>query len=153
MSVENRLHELSIKLPPPPKPAGNYLPFIRTGNLVFLAGTLCMENGKVAYTGKVGDIHTVEAAYRAARLCALNSIAVLQEAAGSLDNVAQIVSVAGFVNALPDFSESPQVLNGASDLFAEVFGQQGLHARTAISVSGLPRDSTVEIQVIAALHG
>ncbi|WOO43328.1 RidA family protein [Rubellicoccus peritrichatus] len=151
MNAEKRLQDLKIHLPSAPKPAGNYVPYVVTGNLIFLAGTICMIEGKMSHTGATGEAHTVNSAYEAARVCALNSLALLKEAAGDLDRIKRIVSVSGFVNAVPGFTESPQVINGASDLFADVFGEAGKHARAAVAVGGLPLNSTVEIQVVAEL--
>lgn len=153
MSAEANLEKLNITLPAPPKPAGNYVPYVRSGNLLFLAGQICMVDDAMTHTGKAGAEHTIESAYDAARTCALNACALLREAAGSLDNISRIVSVSGFVNAVPGFADSPAVINGASDLFGEIFGEAGKHARAAVAVTGLPKDSTVEIQVIAALNG
>lgn len=152
MTSEERLNSLKIELPPVPKPAGNYVPWVRTGSLVYVAGTLPLSQGALSHTGKVGEQHDVQAGAVAARMCALNTVAILREAAGGLDKVKRIVMLNGFVNAVAGFAQSPQVLNGASDLFAEVFGEAGKHARAAVAVAGLPLDATVEIQVVAELH-
>ncbi len=148
MNHESRLASLDVTLPDAPKPAGNYVPWVKSGNLLYLAGTICMVDGNMLYQGKVGEAQDLEGGYAAARVCAMNSAAIIREAVGSLDYVRRIVLVQGFVNAVPGFTKSPQVINGASDFFAEVFGDAGKHARTAVAVSGLPLDSTVEIQVI-----
>ena len=148
---ESRLAELGLQLPPPPAAAGNYVPFVRTGNLLYCAGTICVANGQMTHTGQVGKEHTVETAYRAAEVCALNTMATIKAAAGSLDRVARIVFVGGYVNAVSDFADSPAVVNGASDLFVKVFGDAGKHARAAVAVAGLPRSSTVEVQVVVEL--
>lgn len=152
MSAEAKLAELGLELPPAPAPAGNYLPTVRAGNLLYVAGTLALKDGQVTHAGQVGKEQTVESAYDAARTAALNSLAALKAGAGGLDKVKRIVLVNGFVNAVPGFAESPQVLNGASDLFVAVFGDKGKHARAAVAVAGLPRGSTVEIQVIAEVE-
>jgi enamine deaminase RidA (YjgF/YER057c/UK114 family) len=146
--IEQRLQALQLTLPPAPKPVGNYLPYRLTGNLLFLAGSICLRDGSMAYTGAVGDERTIAEGADAARLCAINQLAILQGALGSLDRVQQMVSLAGFVWAVPGFTDSPAVVNGASDLFVEVFGEQGRHSRTAVSVSGLPAGSTVELQSV-----
>lgn len=149
MNHESRLATLSITLPAAPKPAGNYVPYVLTGQHLVIAGTICLVDGQMQMTGKVGETHDIDGGYAAARLCALNSIAIMREALGSLDKVRRIVLVQGYVNATSGFTRSPQVINGASDCFAEIFGEAGKHARTAVAVTGLPLDSTVEIQVTA----
>jgi enamine deaminase RidA (YjgF/YER057c/UK114 family) len=153
MSYENTLKELGLELPPPPTPAGNYLPAVRAGNLLYLAGTLPVQGGVVAYAGQVGKDLDIAAGYLAAQLCALNTLAALKGAAGSLDALEQFVLVSGFVNAVAGFADSPAVLNGASDLLVKVFGERGRHARAAVAVAGLPRNAAVEIQCVVALRG
>jgi enamine deaminase RidA (YjgF/YER057c/UK114 family) len=152
MTPEARLAELGLQLPPPPAAAGSYVPTVRTGNLLFCAGTICLINGQMTHTGQVGREQTVETAYRAAEVCALNALANIKAAAGSLDRVARVVFVSGFVNAVDGFADSPAVINGASDLFVRVFGEAGKHARAAVAVNGLPRGSTTEIQVVVELE-
>jgi enamine deaminase RidA (YjgF/YER057c/UK114 family) len=151
MSIEAKLSALGLPLPAAPSAAGNYLPFVRSGNLLFLAGTICVRDGQVTHVGQVGGEQTVDSAYEAAKVCALNTLANIKAAAGSLDAVARFVSVSGFVNAVSGFAESPAVINGASDLFVKLFGDAGKHARAAVAVAGLPRNCTVEIQVIVEL--
>jgi len=152
MTPEARLAELGLQLPPPPAAAGSYVPAVRTGNLLFCAGTICLVNGQMTHTGPVGREQTVETAQRAAEVCALNTLANIKAAAGSLDRVARVVFVSGFVNAVDGFADSPAVINGASDLFVRVFGDAGKHARAAVAVNGLPRGSTTEIQVVVELE-
>lgn len=149
-AIDNKLSELGLVLPTPPAPAGNYVPYRKHGNLLVVAGTICMINGQMTHTGKVGDQHTVQTGYEAAKVCALNALAIVKDALGSLDRVEAFINVSGFVNAVAGFSESPAVINGASDLFGTVFGEAGKHARVAMAVAGLPRDSTVEVQVMVA---
>ncbi|HLP09478.1 MAG TPA: RidA family protein [Opitutaceae bacterium] len=151
MSIEAKLAALGLQLPAAPAAAGNYLPFVRSGNLLFLAGTICVRDGQVTHVGQVGGEQTVDSAYEAAKVCALNTLANIKAAAGSLESVARFVSVSGFVNAVSGFAESPAVINGASDLFVKLFGDAGKHARAAVAVAGLPRNCTVEIQVIVEL--
>ena len=151
MSHEARLKELGLELPTPPAAAGNYLPAVQAGKLVYLAGVLCMREGKLTHTGQVGSEQTVDSGAEAARVCALNALANLRAAAGSLDHVKQLVSVSGYVNAVNGFADSPAVLNGASDLFVQALGDAGRHARAAVAVCGLPRNATVEIQLVAEL--
>ena len=152
MNPEARLAELGLQLPPPPAAAGNYVATVRTSNLLFCAGTICLVNGQMTHTGQVGREQTVATAYRAAEVCAINALANIKAAAGSLDRVARIVLVSGFVNAVDGFADSPAVINGASDLFVRVFGEAGKHARAAVAVNGLPRNSTTEIQVVVELE-
>ncbi len=152
MSIEQRIVELGLELPPPPSPAGNYVPAVRTGNLLYIAGQLPVRNGEITHTGQAGKEHTVESAREAARVAALNTLAAIKAGAGSLDAVKRIVFVNGFVNAVSNFPDSPAILNGASDLFVEVFGEKGKHARAAVSVAGLPRHAAVEIQVVVELE-
>jgi enamine deaminase RidA (YjgF/YER057c/UK114 family) len=124
---------------------------VRTGNLLYCAGTISALNGQVTHLGQVGKEQTVQTANKSAEICALNTLANIKAAVGSLDQVARIVFVSGFVNAVDGFSESPAVINGASDLFVKIFGEAGKHARAAVAVNGLPRGSTTEIQVVVEL--
>jgi enamine deaminase RidA (YjgF/YER057c/UK114 family) len=151
MSHEARIKELGIFIPPAPAAAGNYLPALQVGKILHLSGVLCVQNGKMTHTGPAGKAHDVVSAAKGARVCALNALANIRAAAGSLDQVKRLISVTGFVNGVPGFPDSPAVINGASDLFVQVFGDAGRHTRVAVSVSGLPKDSTVEIQVVAEL--
>jgi enamine deaminase RidA (YjgF/YER057c/UK114 family) len=148
MNPEARLAELGITLPNPPAAAGSYVPTVRTGNLLYCAGTVCAFNGQMTHTGQVGREQTVETGYKAAEICALNTLANIKAALGSLDRVSRIVFVSGYVNAVDRFSDSPAVINGASELFLKVFGEAGKHARAAVAVNGLPRGSTAEVQVV-----
>jgi enamine deaminase RidA (YjgF/YER057c/UK114 family) len=148
---ETRLRELGLELPAVPEPAGAYVPAIRTGNLIFTAGQLPFEAGKLSTTGKVSDAVPVEEAYRAARLCALNALAAAAAEAGGLDRIRRIVKVTGFVASTQGFNAQAQVINGASELIGEVFGEVGLHARSAVGVAELPLDAPVEVEVVAEL--
>jgi enamine deaminase RidA (YjgF/YER057c/UK114 family) len=145
---ETRLAELGLALPQPPAAAGSYVPTVRTGNLLYCAGTLPMIDGKLTHAGPVGRDQTVETGAKAAQACALTTLANVRAALGSLDRVVRIVFVTGFVNAVDGFTESPAVINGASDLFVKVFGEAGRHARAAVAVNGLPRGATAEIQAV-----
>ncbi|MGA7726140.1 MAG: RidA family protein [Opitutaceae bacterium] len=149
---ESRLAELGLTLPQPPAAAGSYVPSVRTGNLLYCAGTLPILDGKLTHAGQVGREQTVETGARAAEACALNTLANIRSALGSLDRVARIVFVSGFVNAVDGFAESPAVINGASDLFVKVFGDAGRHARAAVAVNGLPRNATAEIQAVVEVR-
>jgi enamine deaminase RidA (YjgF/YER057c/UK114 family) len=148
MNPEKKLQELGLTLPQPPAAAGAYVSAVRTGNLLYLAGTLPMRDGKMVYAGKVGqEINLVQAA-EAAQLCTLNALANAKAALGSLDAVVRVVMVNGFVNGIDGFSDSPKVLNGASEFLLKVFGDAGKHARAAVSVNGLPLGAAVEVQIV-----
>lgn len=151
MNPEAKLAELGLTLPNPPAAAGSYVPSVRTGNLLFCAGTIAVFNGQQTHIGQVGKEQTVETAKKAAEICILNTLANIKAAVGSLDKVARIVFVSGFVNAVDGFADSPAVINGASDLFLKVFGDAGKHARAAVAVNGLPKGSTTEVQVVVEL--
>jgi enamine deaminase RidA (YjgF/YER057c/UK114 family) len=148
---EARLRELGLELPAVAEPAGAYVPATRAGNLIFTAGQLPLEAGELRTTGKVGDAVSEEEAYRAARLCALNALAAAAAEAGGLDRIHRVVKVTGFVASAPGFNAQPQVLNGASELIGEVFGETGLHARSAVGVAELPLDAPVEVEIVAEL--
>jgi enamine deaminase RidA (YjgF/YER057c/UK114 family) len=153
MSIEKRLQELGLTLPPAAAPLANYVPFVREGSLVFVSGQVPRgEDGQLRYVGKVGAGLTVEDGYAAARLCALHCMAQLKAAAGSLDKVRRIVRVGGFVNCTEGFAQQPQVVNGASDLLVEVFGDKGRHARAAVGSNALPGNVAVEVELVAALE-
>jgi enamine deaminase RidA (YjgF/YER057c/UK114 family) len=148
-TIEQRLAELKITLPAAAAPAGNYVPYVVAGSLVFVAGQLPFEDGKVRYAGKLGAGVSLEDGQKAARLCALNLIAQVKAACGGdLDRVTRCVKLTGFVNAAPEFADHPKVINGASDLMAEVFGDRGRHARAAVGSSSLPLGAAVEVDAI-----
>jgi enamine deaminase RidA (YjgF/YER057c/UK114 family) len=151
-SIAEKLAELGFSLPNPPPPGGNYLPFRRVGSLLYLPGAISSRNGELIYRGKVGSELTVQQGYDAARLCALNLLACVHAATGSLDAVKQVVSVNGYVNCTPGFPDSPKVINGASDLLVALYGDPGRHVRAAIGVAGLPLDAAVEVQMLVELH-
>ena len=146
--IEEKLKSLNITLPTPPKPAGAYIPVVRSQQMVYVSGQIPIEEGKVAFKGKVPSTQSLEQAQKAAKLCIINALAQLKNELGSLDKIARIVRVSGFVNSEPDFTEQPKVINAASDLLFEVFGEKGQHSRIAIGVASLPLGSTVEIDVI-----
>jgi enamine deaminase RidA (YjgF/YER057c/UK114 family) len=147
MSVSARLRQLGIELPEVVKPLASYAPAVRSGNLVYTAGQLPMQAGKLAGTGKVGADVTVEQGKALARMCALNGLAAVDSLV-DIDEVTQVVKVVGFVASAPGFNGQPGVLNGASDLLAEVFGDRGAHARSAVGVYELPLDAPVEVELI-----
>jgi enamine deaminase RidA (YjgF/YER057c/UK114 family) len=147
MSASARLTELGIVLPDVVPPAGVYVPAVRTGNLVYTAGQVPMQSGKLAGTGKVGAEVTPEEGKELARVCALNALAAVHSLVG-IDAVTQVVKVVGFVASAPGFHGQPGVVNGASELFGEVFGDAGTHARSAVGVAELPLDAPVEVELI-----
>ena len=146
--AEQRLRERGIELPRVSAPVANYVPHVRTGNLVFLAGTGPTKPDGTFITGKVGKDVTVEEAYGHARLTGLALLAMLRAAAGSLDNVTRAVKVLGMVNCVPEFTDHPKIINGCSDLFVEVFGDRGRHARSAVGMGSLPFNIPVEIEAV-----
>jgi enamine deaminase RidA (YjgF/YER057c/UK114 family) len=147
--IEARLKELKVELPGASAPAANYVPFVRTGNLLFMAGQIPVWNGERRYIGKLGREFSVEQGQEAARLCALNLIAQARVALdGDLDRVTRCVRLGGFVNCVADFTQAPAVVNGASDVIVQLFGDAGRHARTAIGTNVLPLDVAVEVDAI-----
>jgi enamine deaminase RidA (YjgF/YER057c/UK114 family) len=148
-TVEKKLSELGIVLTTAPAPAANYVPFVRTGNLLMVSGQICLDGaGKLVATGKLGGGLTIEDGQKAARACAINILAQLKAALGDLDKVVRVVRLGGFVNSTPNFLEGPRVMNGASDLMIEVFGDKGRHSRTTVGVTVLPRDAAMEVEGI-----
>jgi enamine deaminase RidA (YjgF/YER057c/UK114 family) len=146
--VEARLAELGIQLPSPAAPAANYVPFVQTGNLVHVSGQLPKGSDGVVRVGRLGAEFDVDGGRAAARLCAINLIAQIKAATGDLDRVVRVVKLTAFVNSAPAFGEQPKVVNGASDLLVEVFGDKGRHARSAVGVAALPFGAAVEIEGI-----
>lgn len=148
--MEIRLQELGLVIPAAPKPQGSYVPAVRTGNLVYVAGQLPMRDGKLVQNGKgkVGRDLDVEAGQEAARICFLNVLAALGSAGITLDQVTRVVRLGGFVQCVDGFSEQPKVVNGASDLCHALFGEIGRHARAAVGVNALPLDAAVEIEAL-----
>jgi enamine deaminase RidA (YjgF/YER057c/UK114 family) len=149
---EARLRELGLELPAVPEPGGAYIPATRTANLIFTAGQLPLEKGEFRRKGKVGNAVSADEAYEAARLCALNALAAAAAEAGGLNGISRVVKVTGFVASAPDFNAQPQVINGASELIGDLFGEAGLHARSAVGVAELPLDSPVEVELIVELQ-
>ena len=150
-AIESRLSELGITLPTPAAPVANYVPFVRTGNLVVISGQICLgSDGKLADThkGKLGAEISPEAGQQAARLCAINVLAQLKSAVGDLDKVVRCVRLGGFINAVPTFAAVPSIMNGASDLMVAVLGDKGRHARSTIGVAELPFDAAVEVEAM-----
>lgn len=149
--IEDKLASLCITLPSPPAPAGSYVPVVISNNFAFVAGQIPTEGGQVKFRGKVGRDITTEAGQQAARLCTINALAQLKSALGSLDRVRRVVKLTGFVNCESSFVDLPKVVNGASDLLVQVFGENGRHARAAVGVSSLPLESAVEVELIVEI--
>ena len=148
--IETRLSELGLVVPQAPKPVAAYVPGVLCGELVFTSGQLPSANGEIM-KGKLGAGMTVEEGYEAAKLSALNCIGVLKSIVGDLDRVEQIVKVVGFVNSTPDFEAQPKVINGASELLGKIFGDSGVHSRSAVGVSSLPLGACCEVEIIAKI--
>jgi len=148
VQIESRLKELNIHLVELPKPLGSYVPCVQTGNLLFLSGVLPLRDGRLTRTGKVGATITLEEAREDARQIAVNMLSILKSHLGDLDRVKRCVKVNGFVASSPEFIDQPKVVNGCSDLLAEVFGDSGRHARAAVGVAVLPLDAPVEIDFV-----
>ncbi|MDF0666582.1 MAG: RidA family protein [Nitrospira sp.] len=152
MSHDDRLKELGLILPAPPKPVANYVPVIRVGDLLFLSGVLPSRDGQLVMTGKLGGDLTVQQGVEAARMAALNGLSIIRSEAGLLDRVKRIVKMVGYIASAPGFTDQPQVLNGASDLLVSVFGEAGRHARVAVGAAELPCMAPVEIELIVELY-
>ncbi len=147
--IDARLQELNITLPAPPAPVASYVPYVVTGNMVFISGQVTMAADGLKYVGKVGADISLEDGKAAARLCAINAIAQVKAACGGdLDRVKRCVKLGVFVNAVPDFTQHPEIANGASDLFQEVFGDAGKHARAAVGAGSLPRGVAAEVEAV-----
>lgn len=147
-----RMRELGLELPPVPAPAGAYVPAVRDGETVWTAGQLPFVAGKLPETGLVGAEVAPERANALARICALNALAAAAEAAGGLDRIRRVVKIVGFVASAPGFTAQPAVINGASDLIGQIFGDAGLHARSAVGVAALPLGAPVEVELVALTH-
>jgi len=145
--IEEKIKSIGIKIPIPPNPAGSYIPIIKSGNLIYVSGQIPMIDGKVAFTGKVSD-ENIEIAKESARLCAINILAQIKKELGDLQKISKIVRLNGFVNSIPEFTQHPKVINAASDLFYEIFGESGKHSRIAVGVSSLPLNAMTEIDAI-----
>jgi len=151
-AVEDRLAELGLAVPEVAKPVAAYVPAVVSGDLVFTSGQLPMRNGELMVTGKVGGEVTPEEAVACAQQCALNAIAAVKSMIGDLDRVAQVVKVVAFVASTPDFTGQPGIANGASELFGKVFGDAGVHARSAVGVPVLPLDAPVEVEIVVRVQ-
>ena len=145
-TVENTLTELGIVLAEPAAPVANYVPFVRTGNLLMVSGQICHDGAKLVAKGQLGSGVSTEDGQKAARACAINLLAQVKAALGDLDKVSRVVRLGGFLNSAPGFVDGPKVMNGASDLMVAVFGEKGRHARTTVGVSALPLDAAIEVE-------
>jgi enamine deaminase RidA (YjgF/YER057c/UK114 family) len=148
LTYENRLKELGYSLPEPPKPVASYVPSVRVGKLLFVSGVLPLVNDRPLYTGKLGREVTLEQGYEAAKVAALNALSIIKSSLGSLEKVRRVVRLVGYVASAEGFNEQPKVVNGASDLLIQVFGEKGKHSRVAVGVMELPRGAPVEIEMI-----
>jgi enamine deaminase RidA (YjgF/YER057c/UK114 family) len=145
--IEKKLTNLGISLPTPASPIANYVPFVRTGNLLVISGQLCFDaDGKLVAKGQLGGGVSIEEGEKAGRACAVNLLAQLRAALGDLDKVRRVVRLGGFINSTPGFTDGPKVMNGASDLMVEVFADKGRHARTTVGVAALPADAAIEVE-------
>ena len=145
--IEKKLTNLGITLPTPASPIANYVPFVRTGNLLMISGQLCFAaDGKLVAKGQLGSGVSIEDGQKAGRACAVNLLAQLRAALGDLDKVRRVVRLGGFINSTPGFTDGPKVMNGASDLMVEVFADKGRHARTTVAVAALPADAAIEVE-------
>ena len=138
---------MGIKLPNPPTPAGSYIPVVKVGNLLYISGQIPMEDGKVVFTGKVSD-DNLETAQKSAKICVINILAQIKREVGNLEKVSKIIRLSGFVNSSLEFYQHPKVINAASDLLFEIFGEKGKHSRIAVGVASLPLNSMTEIDAI-----
>ncbi|MDR7867312.1 MAG: RidA family protein [Sporomusaceae bacterium] len=148
MSIESKLKEMGLTLPEAPKPVAAYVPAVASGGYVYTAGQIPFVGGELKYKGKVGRDLDESQGYEAARVCVLNCLSVIKAQVGSLDNVEQVVKVTGFVSSAPGFNGQPKVINGASELLGQLFGDKGLHARSAVGVNELPLDAACEVEMI-----
>src|ERR1700691_3455064 len=145
-AVEKKLRELGIELAHPAAPSANYVPFVRTGNLLMVSGQICFDAGKLVAKGQLGGGVSVEDGQKAARACAVNLLAQVKAALGDLDKVARVVRLGGFINSAPGFLDGPKVMNGASDLMVAAFADKGKHARSTVGVAALPADAAIEVE-------
>jgi len=149
--IEEKIKSIGINLPIPPNPAGSYIPVVKSGNLLFVSGQIPMEDGKVSFTGKVSDAN-IDTAQNSARICVINILAQLKKELGNLEKISRIVRLSGFVNSVPEFTQHPKVINAASDLLYEIFGENGKHTRIAVGVSSLPLNSMTEIDAVVEIR-
>jgi len=147
-NYEENISKIGIKLPEPQKPVAMYLPAVRTNNLLFISGQIPIKNDNIIYTGKLGKEMNIEQGGKAAKLCAINALSVMKNELGNLDRIERIIKITGYVNSTDDFFDQPKVINYASELMIEIFGEKGKHSRVAIGVNTLPLNCAVEIEFI-----
>ena len=152
MKIEKRINELGYKISEVPKPIGSYILYRKTGNLIFISGQVCRIKDEIKYKGKIGSDLTIEEGYEACRIAILNSLAILKSAIGDLDKVKKIINLKGYVNSAPGFVQQPKVVNGASDLLVDLFGERGQHSRCALSMNELPNNACVEVELIVEVE-
>jgi enamine deaminase RidA (YjgF/YER057c/UK114 family) len=152
--IEERLLEMGLELPAAPKPAGSYVPVVTDGELIYVSGQVPLQIGEVPdiFKGKVNSVVSVNRAQEAAKLCTLNALSHIKSAIGNLDNISKFIRVAGYVNSDPAFGDHPKIVNAASDLLTNIFGDKGKHVRIAIGVNGLPFNSAIEIEFLLRSH-
>ncbi|GKS66598.1 hypothetical protein YTPLAS73_01450 [Nitrosarchaeum sp.] len=149
--IEEKIKSIGINIPVPPPPAGSYIPLVKTGNLLYVSGQIPLQDGKVAFTGKVSDAN-IETAQKSAKICTINILAQLKKELGDLEKISRFVRLSGFVNSVPEFIQHPKVINAASDLLYEIFGDSGKHTRIAVGVSSLPLNAMTEIDAIVEIR-
>ncbi|MBB6309664.1 RidA family protein [Xanthobacter tagetidis] len=147
-TIEQKLASLGITLPTPTPPLANYVPVVRTGNLLFVSGQVSIDGAGTITTGKLGGGLSIEAGQAAARLCAINILAQVKASVGDLEKVVRVVKLVAFVNSVPDFTDQPKVVNGCSDLLVEILGDKGRHARSAVGIAALPFNAAVEVEAV-----
>jgi len=148
--ILEKIIELGFELPQAPKPVASYIPCVKSGNLLFTSGVLPMLKGELLYKGKIDKKYSIDEGYKAAQICLLNALSIINDNAG-LDNVVKIVKLTGYVNSSEGFTDQPKVINGASDLLVEIFGEKGKHARSAVGVYELPLDASTELDLIVEI--
>ncbi len=151
MSIEAKLQEMGLELPPAPKPVAAYVPAVKIDGYIYTSGQIPLLNGELKYKGKIGKDLEEKQGYEAAKLCALNCLSVIKAQIGSLDNIEKIVKVVGFVNSASGFSAQPKVINGASEFLGQLFGEKGQHARSAVGVNELPLDAACEVEMVVKI--
>jgi len=151
MKIEDRVRAINLEIPEPVKPLGAYLPALLSGNQIYVSGQLPFLKGQLLHPGQLGRDITIEQGYEAARICALNSLSAIKTVLSDLDKIKRIVKINGYVSSERGFNDQPQIINGASEFFFEVFGESGRHARSAVGVPGLPMGSCVELDLIAEI--
>jgi enamine deaminase RidA (YjgF/YER057c/UK114 family) len=152
MDVESKLKNMGIEIPPAPKPAAAYIPYRRSGNIIYISGQDCRIDGELLYEGKVGGEVSEEEGYECAKIAAVNALAVLKETIGDLNKIVKILNLHGFVNSADGYVRQPYVINGASEFLVEVFGEKGKHSRCALSANELPFNTPVELEIIVEVE-